>query len=118
LLLSECVDKVTSFETNTEWAEEIGMKGNGNLEIRLWDGVSLPYIRGDYDLAFIDGPEGGKNREAVFAITAEIFDRIICHDAMREHETAWQKKYLRGKFKLKARSGYYPACCHYWERNR
>jgi len=118
LLLSELVQKVVSYETNKEWAEEIGMKGNGNLEIRLWDGVSLPHIRGDYDLAFIDGPEGGENREAVFAITSETFDRIICHDAQREHELTWQKKYLRGKFKLKARSGYYPACCHYWERNK
>ena len=115
LLISEKC-KVISYEVDEKWLQKIQSKGNGNLELIEWDGKSdLP---GFYGLVFIDGPKGGENREDAYRIASTLSDRIICHDARRPPEAAWQKKYLQGKFKLKARSGYYQACCHYWERTK
>ena len=113
LLISEkCLIK--SYEVDKKWLQKIQSKGNGNLELIEWDGkFDLP---GFYDLVFIDGPKGGENREDAYRIASTLSDRIICHDARRPPDAAWQKKYLEGKFRLKARSGYYQACCHYWER--
>ncbi|HUV83614.1 MAG TPA: hypothetical protein VMW53_11165 [archaeon] len=119
LLMSEKC-KVKSYEVDKKWAEKIQAKRNGSLDVRLWDGETFAdYNKNEkYDLVFIDGPRGGENREHAYDVASMLSDRIICHDARRLPDTAWQKKYLQGQFKLKARSGYYQACCHYWERKK
>jgi hypothetical protein len=114
LLMAEHV-KVVSYETDEKQAEVILAKANGNLDVRLWNGKELE-APGQYDLAFIDGPRDGRNREEAFKIAAQASDHVICHDAQRTPETEWQKRYLRGKFHLARRSGYHSNCCHYWKR--
>ncbi len=132
LLTSEYCN-VTSYETDADWAKKVQLEGSENLYILIWDGKDTKNVQAvrdldikdfrasvddkvKWDVAFIDGPAGGESREMAYKIASELSDRIICHDARRSHEVEWQKKYLKGKFTLTARSGYYEACCHYWER--
>jgi hypothetical protein len=119
LMMSSMVS-VLSLETDEEWMKEIEKRRTpiNNFEIRKWDGVSFPdgEYREKYDLAFVDGPAGGENREFSYIKASEHCNKIICHDGQRLPDLYWQKKYLQGKYKLKDRSGYYQACCHYWEK--
>lgn len=119
LLMSED-HYVISYETDKKIVKNIESKINGNyLTIRNWDGQYLQGHLGKYDLAFIDGPlglsSGGMGRKHSIRIASEHADKIIVHDAGRQDEVKWQNKYLRGKFKLKSRSGWHHNRCHYWE---
>jgi hypothetical protein len=124
LLLSEFVE-VISYETDDEWQkciEEKKVPGLNNLSLRKWSGVDEPTeLEGKkFDLVFVDGPPGkvtgGPGREVSIRLATKLSDRIILHDAQRAEEFGLQMKFLRGVFKLAARSGYYSNCCHYWLR--
>jgi len=117
-LMSEMAE-VVSYEMDEEYAKEIKEKAGDNpLEIKIWDGEEIEDDLGGFDLAFVDGPQGvvtgGTGRQHSIRIASEVADRIIVHDAGRRDEMQWQEKYLRGKFKLERRSGYYQTACHYW----
>jgi len=77
---------IRSLETN-------GRMVNGNVE--LWDGESIQEIHSD--MAFIDGPHGGKNREPSYRTVAESNIPIVaCHDAHRAEDRVWIDKYFGG----------------------
>jgi len=92
-----------------------------DLDIALWDGKEC-CPSGEYQLAFVDGPAGeslgGEGREQSIRIASEKANHIIVHDAGRPFEQQWQRKHLRGKFKLMARSGEHVTRCHYWVRRK
>lgn len=123
LLLSEIADVIT-YEENEEWAKKIKDKATkeNKLEIRLWDGKQIKDELPRFDLVFVDAPvgelSGGIGREHSTRIASEISDRVILHDAGRMHELLWQKKYLRGKFKLLAKNGCHMQACHFWVRRQ
>lgn len=89
------------------------------LNLSLWDGKACS-PEGEFQLAFVDGPEGeslgGPGREHSIRIASKNSNHIIVHDAGRPFEEKWQRKYLKGKFKLMARSGEHVTRCHYWVR--
>jgi len=121
LLMSEYAE-VIAYETDPSYADVIRAKanGNGNLAVRLWDGIVPDRDMPSADLIFIDGPPnpslGGPGREAAFRAAAQLSDHIIVHDANRDAEANWQQLYLQPHFALKRRSGYHQTACHYWVR--
>lgn len=112
LLMSDAKLKVTSFETNPGWIAKIKAH-KSSLDIQVWDGKTNPDITKLYDMAFVDGPAGGINREASTAIAANLANVVIVHDANREWERKWQEKYLVPYFDGPIKGGHR---CHMWIR--
>jgi len=99
LLMKEEGLSVTSYEVSDKYADTIKLL-NKDLDIRIWDGKTESQIDGGlYDMAFVNGPAGGKNREFSTKISAQMAKVVIIHDAEREHEKIWQEKYLKNSFK-------------------
>ncbi len=83
---------IHSFETIPEMIEKT--KGNAPHAIfSLWDGKSITQISGD--MAFIDGPWHGENREPSYKAVAESsIPLVICHDMKRPEDRKWVDKYF------------------------
>jgi hypothetical protein len=119
LLMSEYAF-VRTYETDATVADQIKNLCNGNrLDMQIWDGKRIETFfipLTGYDLAFIDGPSGGKNRELSFRLAARRANRIIVHDAGRPHERNWQRNILREDFELVATNGAHAQHCALWEK--
>jgi len=91
-LFREVGVNVLSFETNMEQIE-VSEKLAPGAVIRPWDGKSIPVIEGD--MAFIDGPHRGVNREPSYRAVAESKVRlVICHDSHRAEDRQWINNYF------------------------
>lgn len=85
--------KVRSFETMSEVISETERRTSG-VTFELWDGKAIPKISGN--MAFIDGPHGGKNREPAYKAVAESSIPIVaCHDVSRAEDRVWVDKYFK-----------------------
>ena len=116
LLFGNMVDKVITFEDRTGWITKIQNMATEKNHIFHWDGKTLDLddfkeegLR--FDMAFVDGPAGSMNREWSTKYGSELADIVIVHDAGREGERKWQKKYLEPEFELVAKGGHR---CHLW----
>jgi len=91
--------KVESLETDLRHAKAIASELK-SISIYCWEGIVENYIsnicqRSEAELVFIDGPEGGQNREPSYQLALMTKARFIaCHDAQRDYEAKWIKKYL------------------------
>jgi len=86
---------VVSYETIPAMVEKTKEK-TPNAEFIIWDGKTPPEIKERFDMAFIDGPHGGKNREPSYkAIAESAVDIVACHDAMRQEDRQWIDKYFK-----------------------
>ena len=119
LLFNDAGLKIITFETNQGWIDKL-KSINPKIDIRLWDGVNMPDISPEhpenkykFDLAFIDGPSGGKSREHSTKIGALSADVAIVHDANREWERKWQEAYIKPFFDGPSKGG---NRCHLWIR--
>jgi len=86
--------KLTSYETKesllAKYKEQMP-----NVDFVLWDGKHTIDINGQYDMAFIDGPFGGENREFSYKSVAESGVKIVaCHDSNRKADKVWIDKYF------------------------
>jgi ADP-heptose:LPS heptosyltransferase len=99
LMMLDAGLKVTSLETQDRWKEDVAKK-HKDTNILLWDGVKEDVIKEDqkFDMAFIDGPQGGDKREISTKLASKHASVIIQEDSSREQEVSWSKKYLEGKF--------------------
>ena len=87
--------KVHSFETDPIFLEYIKRRIK-NTTFTLWNGLFPPVLE-DYQLAFIDGPTGGENREPSYKAVADSTIKIVaCHDYKRADERRWIAKYFKG----------------------
>lgn len=124
LMASEGV-RVDSYETVlTRKMKCDGMRGGLPINFLSWDGKSdigsvawpsdldIEPIR-KYDMALVDGPPGGSNREHSTRIASMNADIVIVHDADREWERKWQDKHLKGGFDGPEKGGHR---CHLWVR--
>lgn len=121
--------EVVSFEADASWAEHVRrvVLPHGGHVID-WDGRSTSSLPARADLAFVDGPKHGENREGATRIAAQLCSLVVVHDAFRPAERTWQRKYLAGAaFKLVGRGGATAAganrrrfgaapYCHLWAR--
>ena len=84
--------KVTSFETSMTQIEK-SIQSVPGAKIIPWNGKSIHEISGD--MAFIDGPHGGKNREPSYKTVVESnIPLVICHDSHRPEDRKWIDKYF------------------------
>lgn len=118
-LLPDGPNRMVTYETMGGWINKIkGMADPNKHDIRHWDGKTVPMRKYDYahfDLAFVDGPAGGENREWSTKFASEIADHVIVHDAGRVPERKWQAKYLEKDFEMVSKGGHR---CHYWKRKK
>ena len=115
-LLMGRIAKVTSFETEDEWIEKVRSRISLEcVDIFKWDGRNLPVpppcALADFDLAFVDGPANGQNREEATRLAANHAKIVIMHDATREWEAKWEAKYLKPGFQGPIKGGRW---CHLW----
>jgi glycosyltransferase involved in cell wall biosynthesis len=113
LLMTDLGIDVETYETMPGWVDRIRAI-NPKSNINLWDGVNLDLGDKRYDMVFVDGPAGGRSREASTRIAAEHAPVVLVHDAGREWEKLWQEKYLHGKFSGPGKGG---SRCHLWIRD-
>lgn len=116
LLMATKVEDVVTFETLDGWVEKIKSIALDNNHIFKWDGKELnididEFKDTKFDLAFVDGPAGGQNREFSTMYGSKMADLVIVHDAGRIWERKWQEKYLSNDFDLVSKGGHR---CHFW----
>ena len=94
--------RTSSFETMYDIRNQYAKLTSNNVSSHIWNGTATDKLVYDYcddmvvDLVFIDGPEGGINREPSYILAKLTRARFIaCHDAVREHESRWINKYLK-----------------------
>lgn len=105
--------KPITYETNINWIKKI-KDINENCDIRKWDGITFrDCFEKSFDLAFVDGPAGGENREESIKIASKLAKIVIIHDAGRAPERKWQDKYLKNKFHFESKGGHR---CHLWRK--
>jgi len=113
LLFNETSVEIVTFETNVNWITKV-QEINSKCDIREWDNKKLDLEEFNrFDLAFVDGPAGGQNREFSTKIASENARVIIVHDAGREYEKLWQDKYVKDKFDFVSGGGHR---CHLWSK--
>ena len=119
LLMGTIVDKIITYESIESSVNKIKPMANPEKHsIYRWNGKDIKVAESDphrFDLAFVDGPPGGKNREWSTKYASEVADRVIVHDAGRTEERKWQTKYLQADFEMVSKGGHR---CHYWKRKK
>jgi glycosyltransferase involved in cell wall biosynthesis len=94
--------EVHSYETDPIHLEKIKRLVSKSTFI-LWNGLYPPSLA-DYDMALIDGPFGGENREPSYKAVAESKISIVaCHDYKRKEDKVWIDKYF-SKWKVLAKA--------------
>jgi predicted SAM-dependent methyltransferase len=113
LLMRENPDlSVVSYESDERWLKLMQEKAP-DADIRSWDKKEIKEDLGFFDLALVDGPGGGGNREFSTKIASEHSDIVVIHDEGRDAERLWQEKYLKGVFERSEQKG---AMCRTWFR--
>jgi ADP-heptose:LPS heptosyltransferase len=98
-LLSQKSRTIISFENDEAYYKKLLDDGFDKIcNLNLWDGKQIHGELGKFDLAIVDGPAGGSNREFSTKIASEHSDIVLIHDAGRKYEKEWQDKYLVEKF--------------------
>ena len=86
--------EVHSFETMPIQIERVKLLVHSATFIQ-WEGKYPPVFTERYELAFIDGPCGGENREPSYKAVADSNVPIVaCHDYKREIDNKWIEKYF------------------------
>jgi len=90
---------IVSYETKQTEIQRI-LRLTEHADIRLWNGQYLQISDENFDLALIDGPFGGGNREPSYKAVAESkVSLVACHDSKRNEDRMWIKKYF-GDWKI------------------
>ena len=100
-LSTELMDRlgvhVLSYETDPVHMERVKKRVSERVIIRQWNGQWLPKVEHKYQLALIDGPMGGDNREPSYkAIANSKVPFAACHDYKRKEDAVWIDKYFGG----------------------
>jgi len=86
---------VLSFETDPIFIVRTRKRVSKNVEVKQWNGQLLPHFSVKRQLALIDGPIGGENREPSYKGIAECGIRYVaCHDSKRAEDRKWIDKYF------------------------
>ena len=118
LLFNNLGLSVLSYETDVEFIKKV-QEVDSKCNIEQWNGSveheNIKKLIGwrKLDLVFVDGPQGGENREGSIQASSVVSDLVIIHDAGRPAEKKWQDKYLKGKFDLVSKGGHR---CNFWKR--
>lgn len=92
-ILDRCGIRITSYETHPSILNRL-IEKMPNVQFNLWDGKQVVNLN-EYDMAFIDGPFGGENREYSYKSVANSNVRFVaCHDSNRKVDKVWVNKYF------------------------
>jgi len=114
LLMNEKGLKTFTYEIDDKVIEAVKLylKNPELAEFSTWDRKEIGEHE-KFDMAFVDAPAGGENREWSTMHCARLADIVLAHDAGRPAEMKWAAKYLeptfRGPFKGGSRT-------HRWQR--
>ena len=111
-LISDLGVSVDSFETEQAWIDKVAPLAP-TAKIHKWNARpgGGEFVNNCYDLAFVDGPANGQNREESVRLAANAAKIVILHDATREYESQWEEKYLKPGFSGPIKGGKW---CHMW----
>jgi glycosyltransferase involved in cell wall biosynthesis len=107
-LSTELLDRlgvhVLSYETDPIHMERVKKRVSELVVIQQWNGLRLPEVNSGYQLALIDGPVNGENREPSYkAIASSSVQFVACHDYKRKEDKVWIDMYF-GDWKEIARA--------------
>lgn len=107
-LSTELIDRfgihVLSYETDPIHMERVKKRVSERVVIQQWNGQCLPELDSKYQLALIDGPMNGSNREPSYkAVASSNILFVACHDYKRKEDKVWIDKYF-GDWKDVARA--------------
>jgi len=86
---------VLSYETDPIFMERVKKRVSKQIVIKQWNGQLLPKLNSKYQLALIDGPIGGENREPSYkGIADSKIQFVACHDSKRKEDQVWIDKYF------------------------
>jgi len=86
---------VLSYETDPIFMERVKKRVSKHVVVKQWNGQLLPKLNSKYQLALIDGPIGGENREPSYkAIANSNIQLVACHDSKRKEDQVWIDKYF------------------------
>ena len=92
-ILNRCGIQITSYETYPSILNKLNEKML-DVQFNLWDGKQVVGLDGQ-DMAFIDGPFGGANREYSYKSVANSNVHLVaCHDSNRKADKVWIDKYF------------------------
>ena len=95
-ILSRCGIQVCSYETHPALIRKF-KAFMPDVTFKLWHGTQVVLLNRQYNLAFIDGPLGGENREFAYRSVAENnIKYVACHDSSRKADKVWIDQYFRG----------------------
>jgi hypothetical protein len=87
---------VCAYETSPEHRERVKRRVRNSIII-LWNGAYPPKLDSKYELALIDGPFGGENRESSYkAVATSSVPLVACHDYKRKADKVWIDRYFNG----------------------
>lgn len=87
---------VTAFENIPKYIHSL-LKRLDRSTVVLYDNILDLKIGLHYDMAFIDGPQGGWMREPAYRHVAKAkIPLVICHDVWRHQEWACSQAYFNG----------------------
>lgn len=119
LLMANKGIQVISFDTNEKWVAKIKAI-NPALDVRIWDGVNFDIrkflLTQKVDMAFVDGPSGGKMREHSVRTASILAPMVVIHDAYGADEKIWQEKHIIDKFQGPVKGGHWNGT-YLWQKN-
>ena len=94
-LLDRLGINVLSLETDPIHMEKIKRRVSNSVTFQQWNGLYPPNLSPKRQLALIDGPTGGENREPSYKAVAESkIQFVACHDCKRKEDKIWIDKYF------------------------
>lgn len=92
LLMQQLIPKYVGYDTWSSHIEWMKKRVMPRVELRLWDGV-IPFIPEDfYDIGFVDGPQGAKNRFPSFQSIVGFCKLLAMHDTGYIWNDQWRFK--------------------------
>lgn len=96
LMMATEVEKVVAYETVPIFMRKImgrAVEHSLPLEVHLWSGEDIEGLP-CFDLCFVDGPRGGRQREHSIRLASEYANIVIVDDFARKFEKQFCEKYL------------------------
>ena len=93
-LMDDMGIEVTAFEDKPEYVNPV-LEHLSQSAVILYDDIRELKVGSHYDMAFIDGPGSGMEREGAYFLAAKArIPLVICHDTWRCEESFLAKKYF------------------------
>lgn len=90
LLMSQLISDYIGYDTNDKHLSWMKTKVLPHVELRKWDGKNYFNLEGSFDMGFIDGPNGAKNRFPSFQSIIGKVKILAMHDTGYIYNDVWR----------------------------